>query len=69
MHAQDLMLIVERGEGSLQVLRKVADQLGCDRIDAESPENLNDALAVRRPTIAILAIDQIVADELAVLQC
>ena len=67
MHAQDLMLIVERGEGSLQVLRKVADQLGC--IEAESPENLNDALAVRPPTIAILAIDQIEADELAVLQC
>jgi EAL domain-containing protein (putative c-di-GMP-specific phosphodiesterase class I) len=69
MHAQsDLMLIVERDEGSLQVLRKVADQLGCDRIEAESPENLNDALSVRRPTIAILAIDQIEADGIAVLQ-
>jgi DNA-binding NtrC family response regulator len=62
------MLIVERDEASLQVLRKVADQLGCDHIEAESPENLNDTLAVRRPTIAILAIDQMEADGLAVLQ-
>jgi len=50
------------------VLRKVADQLGCDRIEAESLESLGDTLAVRRPTIALLAIDQAPTDGLAVLQ-
>ena len=64
----DLMLIVDRDAASLQVLRRIADQLGCDRIEAESPESLHDVLAVRAPTIAVLAIDQIETDGLAVLQ-
>lgn len=62
------MLIVDRDPASLQVLRRIADQLGCDRIEAESPESLYDVLTVRHPTIAVLAIDQMEADGLAVLQ-
>jgi EAL domain-containing protein (putative c-di-GMP-specific phosphodiesterase class I) len=69
MHIQsDLMLIVERDEASLQVLRNLADLLGCDRIEAESLESLSDTLAVRRPTIALLAVDEVKPDALAVLQ-
>jgi len=64
----DLMLIVDRDAASLQVLRRIADQLGCDRVEAESPESLHAVLAVRVPTIAVLAIDQIETDGLAVLQ-
>jgi EAL domain-containing protein (putative c-di-GMP-specific phosphodiesterase class I) len=67
-HQSDLMLIVDRDAVSLEVLRKIADQLGCERIEAESPEGLNDILSVRVPTIAVLAIDQIEGDGLAVLK-
>jgi DNA-directed RNA polymerase sigma subunit (sigma70/sigma32) len=50
----DLMRIVDRDPDSLQALRRIADQLGCDRIEAGSPESLNDVLAVRRRTIAAI---------------
>ena len=50
----DLMRIVDRDPDSLQALRRIADQLGCDRVEADSPESLNDVLAVRRRTIAAI---------------
>jgi EAL domain-containing protein (putative c-di-GMP-specific phosphodiesterase class I) len=64
----DLVLIVERDAASLETLRLVIDRLGCNRIEANSPESLNELLAVHRPTIAVLAIDQIQSDGLAVFQ-
>jgi EAL domain-containing protein (putative c-di-GMP-specific phosphodiesterase class I) len=66
--ASDLMLIVERDAESLHVLCRVADRIGCDRIEAESPESLRDVLPVRRPNIAVIAIDQIEADGLKVME-
>jgi EAL domain-containing protein (putative c-di-GMP-specific phosphodiesterase class I) len=62
------MLIVDRDAASLQVLCRIADRIGCDRIEAESPESLRDVLTVRRPTIAVVAIDQIEAAGLEVLE-
>ena len=64
----DVMLILDRDAGSLSVLRSVADRLGCDRIEVDALEGLSEILAVRRPTIAVLAIDKIETDGLAVLQ-
>jgi EAL domain-containing protein (putative c-di-GMP-specific phosphodiesterase class I) len=64
----DLMLIVDRDVASLQILCRIADRIGCDRIEAESPESLRDVLPVRRPTIAVVAIDQIEADGLQILE-
>jgi EAL domain-containing protein (putative c-di-GMP-specific phosphodiesterase class I) len=64
----DLVLIVERDATSLQTLRAVIDRLGCGRIEANTPESLNELLAVHRPTIAVLAIDQIQSDGLAVFE-
>jgi EAL domain-containing protein (putative c-di-GMP-specific phosphodiesterase class I) len=64
----DLMLIVDRDAASLQVLRRIAERIGCDRIEADSPESLRDVLPVRRPTIAAVATDQIEADGLQVLE-
>ena len=64
----DLMLIVDSDPESLELLRTVADKLGCDRIEAQSAEDLHDLLSVRIPSIAVLAIDQVKPDILAVLQ-
>lgn len=61
------MLILDRDAESLGILRTVADRLGCDRIEVESAERLREILAVRRPTIAVLAVDCLDADGLAVL--
>lgn len=66
--SSDLMLILDRDTESLGILRTVADRLGCDRIEVESAEGLREILAVRRPTIAVLAVDCIDADGLAILQ-
>jgi EAL domain-containing protein (putative c-di-GMP-specific phosphodiesterase class I) len=58
----DLLLIIDHDPDSLVVLRTVADYLGCDRIESESSASLRDILAVRRPTIAVLAMDAPEAD-------
>lgn len=64
----DLLLIFDRDVASLQILCRIADRIGCDRIEADSPESLRDVLPVRRPTIAVVAIDQIEADGLQILE-
>jgi len=61
----DLMLIIDHDPDSLVVLRTVADHLGCDRVESESSASLKDILAVRRPTIAVLALDAPEADGFA----
>jgi len=53
----DLLLIVDHERDSLAGLRSVAERLGCDRIECDSSESLNDILAVRTPTLAVLALD------------
>jgi EAL domain-containing protein (putative c-di-GMP-specific phosphodiesterase class I) len=64
----DLILIMDHDPESLSVLRSVADRLGCERVEAESTEQLKRVLASRNPTIAVLAIDMPDADGLAALR-
>lgn len=66
--AIDLALIVERDADSLAVLRTVLEQLGCERIEGDSAAELSAILAIRSPTIALLALDTMEADGLAALK-
>jgi EAL domain-containing protein (putative c-di-GMP-specific phosphodiesterase class I) len=61
------MLILGQDVPSLEVLRSVADRLGCDRMEVSGLAELSAILAVRRPTIAVLAVDRAETDALAVL--
>jgi len=64
----DLLLIVDPDPDSLRILRAVADRLGCDHIEPESSQSLDDVLATRSPTIAVLALDSPKADGLVALR-
>ena len=64
----DLALIVERDADSLAVLRAMLDQLGCERIEADTAAELSGVLAIRSPTLAFLALDTTDADGLAALK-
>jgi EAL domain-containing protein (putative c-di-GMP-specific phosphodiesterase class I) len=63
----DLMLILEPEPEAQAALAAVAERLGCEHIEADSVEKLQEVLAVRRPTIAVLAVDQVDTNYLAVL--
>lgn len=65
---KDLMLILEQDAESVNTLGIVAEKLGCDRVEATSLEALQEILAVRRPTIAVLAVNNIDTNGLLVLQ-
>lgn len=64
----DLLLLLEHDVASLQRLHEIADRLGCDRIDVGSLSGLHNVLNVRRPTLAVIAIDGAEADGLSALQ-
>lgn len=64
----DLLLLLEHDVASLQRLHEIADRLGCDRIDVGSLSGLHNVLSVRRPTLAVIAIDGAQADGLSALQ-
>ena len=66
LQASDLMLSLD--SESLGVLRTIADRLGCDYVEADSADSLSAVLAVRRPTIAVIAIDNVNYDGLAALR-
>ncbi|MEO8006564.1 MAG: EAL domain-containing response regulator [Betaproteobacteria bacterium] len=53
----DLILTFEPDPNSQDLLRGVAERLGCEHVETDSPQGLHDVLAMRRPTIAILALD------------
>jgi len=58
MHtSSDLMLILESDPDCKALLCAVADRLGCEHVESDSLESLNEILAIRRPTIAVLAVD------------
>jgi EAL domain-containing protein (putative c-di-GMP-specific phosphodiesterase class I) len=60
MHTtSDLMLILESDPDSTSLLCAVADRLGCEHVESESLASLNEILSIRRPTIAVLAVDLI----------
>jgi CheY-like chemotaxis protein len=63
-----LALIVERDADSLALLRTLLEQLGCEHIEADSSSELSGILAVRSPTLALLALDTMEADGFAALK-
>jgi EAL domain-containing protein (putative c-di-GMP-specific phosphodiesterase class I) len=68
MNANDLLLILDKDPKSLGVLRTVAAHLGCDHVEADSADGLQDVLAGRRPTMAVLAVDGSNVDGFAMLR-
>lgn len=66
--ATDLMLIMDRDGPSLETLRATATRIGCDHIELAGPQELETILAVRRPTLAVLAVDRLETDGYGVLQ-
>ncbi len=61
----DLMLILDSDPQSLPVLREVADHLGCEHVETDAAAGMQEVLAMRRPTIAVLAVDRIDAQGMA----
>jgi EAL domain-containing protein (putative c-di-GMP-specific phosphodiesterase class I) len=64
----DLLLIFEPDVASQCLLRGVADRLGCEHIETDSPAGLHDVLSMRRPTIAVLSVDPADADGASAVQ-
>lgn len=64
----DLALIFERAPDSLAVLRPILEQLGCERVEAETVAELSGILAIRSPTVALIALDTMEADGFAALK-
>lgn len=53
----DLILIVEDDPKSCAMLRGIADHLGSHFVEAESTDALHQILSIRRPSVAVLALD------------
>ena len=62
MNDSDLLLILDKDPQSLSALRRVAESLGCDCVEADSADGLEEILSTRHPTIAILAVDGLDVD-------
>ncbi len=65
--ASDLMLILEPEPEAKAVLVGIAERLGCDHVESDSIEGLHEILSMRRPTIAVLAVDRVDTNFLLVL--
>ncbi|MDP9066278.1 MAG: EAL domain-containing response regulator [Pseudomonadota bacterium] len=63
----DLLLIMDSDPASSELLRALADGIGCEHVEPASVEELEAVLAVRRPTVAALSVDRLEADGYAVL--
>ena len=61
------MLILESDSDSNAVVCTVADRLGCEHIEVDSVDSMQQILATRRPTILVLAVDGVDTSCLAVL--
>jgi EAL domain-containing protein (putative c-di-GMP-specific phosphodiesterase class I) len=68
MNDNDLLLILDKDPKSLSALRTVAESLGCDCVEADSADGLEEILSTCHPTIAILAIDGLDVDGAAMLR-
>jgi EAL domain-containing protein (putative c-di-GMP-specific phosphodiesterase class I) len=68
MNDNDLLLILDKDPKSLSALRRVAESLGCDCVEADSAEALEKILSTCHPTIAILAVDDLDVDGAAMLR-
>jgi len=62
MNDSDLLLILDKDPQSLSALRRVAESLGCDCVEADSADGLEEILSTRHPTITILAVDGLDVD-------
>jgi EAL domain-containing protein (putative c-di-GMP-specific phosphodiesterase class I) len=68
MHTpSDLMVILESDGESLNVLREVADRLGCEHVESDSATGMHRVLGVRHPTIAVVPVDRVDAKGMAAL--
>lgn len=63
----NLILITDGDLESRAVLQCVAERLGCDPVDVNAPDELAGVLAMRRPNLAVLAVDRFETDGLGVL--
>jgi EAL domain-containing protein (putative c-di-GMP-specific phosphodiesterase class I) len=68
MNDNDILLILDKDPKSLYTLRTVAESLGCDCVQADSADGLLELLTTCHPTIAILAVDGLDVDGLALLR-
>ena len=56
--SSDLLVILEQEPEARSALCAMAERLGCDHIEPDSDEALRELLAIRRPTLAVLAVDR-----------
>lgn len=66
--APDLMVICEPDETSASALQRVAERLGCDHVAVDSADALENLLAIRRPTLAVVSVDGNAPDALNLIQ-
>jgi EAL domain-containing protein (putative c-di-GMP-specific phosphodiesterase class I) len=65
--SSDLLLILEQEPEARAALCAMAERLGCDHIEPETTDALHDVLALRRPTVVVLAVDRTDSDCLALM--
>jgi EAL domain-containing protein (putative c-di-GMP-specific phosphodiesterase class I) len=65
--SSDLLLIVEQEPQARSALCAMAERLGCDHIEPDGVEALQELLAIRRPTLAVLAVDRTDSDCVALM--
>jgi EAL domain-containing protein (putative c-di-GMP-specific phosphodiesterase class I) len=66
--SSDLMLILEPDPESRGLLCAMAERLGCDHIEPDTLESVQEVLAIRRPTLAVLSVDRTDVDCLALIK-
>ena len=65
--SSDLLLILEQEPAARAALCALAERLGCDHIAPHDLDALHEVLQLRRPTLAVLAVDGTDSDCLAVM--
>jgi EAL domain-containing protein (putative c-di-GMP-specific phosphodiesterase class I) len=63
----DLMVILDSDGESLEVLREVAERLGCEHVEIDAATDIQQVLGLRHPTMAIMPVDRIDARGMAAL--
>src|ERR1700733_157543 len=63
--SSDLLLILEQEPEARAALCAMAERLGCDHIEPDGADALHEVPAIRRPTLAVLAVDRTDSDCLA----
>jgi EAL domain-containing protein (putative c-di-GMP-specific phosphodiesterase class I) len=65
--SSDLLLILEQEPEARSALCAMAERLGCDHIEPDGVEALQELLAIRRPTLAVLPVDRTDSDCVALM--